>query len=173
LDKPQHHSSGFDLPGQDILLAPNDKLFIPYALPYGAFVLCGTLLSRLPPEIDYTVRIVAVTVLLFFFRNRYAPLRGAGNPLISCCVGVIAGLLGTVLWIALLAPFLRTPVAPWSHGAFALRFIAATLLVPFFEEMLMRVYVFRFAHQWAERSEERRVGKECRRLCRSRWSPYH
>jgi hypothetical protein len=25
----------------------------------------------------------------------------------------------------------------------------------------------------ARRSEERRVGKECRRLCRSRWSPYH
>ena len=27
-------------------------------------------------------------------------------------------------------------------------------------------------HYWA-RSEERRVGKECERLCRSRWSPYH
>jgi LysR family transcriptional regulator (chromosome initiation inhibitor) len=27
-----------------------------------------------------------------------------------------------------------------------------------------------FVHR---RSEERRVGKECRRLCRSRWSPYH
>ena len=25
----------------------------------------------------------------------------------------------------------------------------------------------------AIRSEERRVGKECLRLCRSRWSPYH
>ena len=25
----------------------------------------------------------------------------------------------------------------------------------------------------AQRSEERRVGKECLRLCRSRWSPYH
>jgi ATP-dependent RNA helicase SUPV3L1/SUV3 len=25
----------------------------------------------------------------------------------------------------------------------------------------------------SRRSEERRVGKECRRLCRSRWSPYH
>ena len=24
-----------------------------------------------------------------------------------------------------------------------------------------------------ERSEERRVGKECRTVCRSRWSPYH
>ena len=27
-------------------------------------------------------------------------------------------------------------------------------------------------HIWS-RSEERRVGKECRLLCRSRWSPYH
>ena len=25
----------------------------------------------------------------------------------------------------------------------------------------------------ARRSEERRVGKECVSLCRSRWSPYH
>ena len=25
----------------------------------------------------------------------------------------------------------------------------------------------------SSRSEERRVGKECVRLCRSRWSPYH
>ena len=28
------------------------------------------------------------------------------------------------------------------------------------------------AGQWI-RSEERRVGKECRLTCRSRWSPYH
>ena len=26
---------------------------------------------------------------------------------------------------------------------------------------------------WTKRSEERRVGKECLWLCRSRWSPYH
>src|SRR3546814_10032586 len=26
---------------------------------------------------------------------------------------------------------------------------------------------------WVERSEERRVGKECVSTCRSRWSPYH
>src|SRR3546814_14449329 len=26
---------------------------------------------------------------------------------------------------------------------------------------------------WPHRSEERRVGKECVRTCRSRWSPYH
>ena len=31
----------------------------------------------------------------------------------------------------------------------------------------------RFAGDLNARSEERRVGKECLRLCRSRWSPYH
>jgi 1-acyl-sn-glycerol-3-phosphate acyltransferase len=30
-----------------------------------------------------------------------------------------------------------------------------------------------FLQTLQDRSEERRVGKECRRLCRSRWSPYH
>src|SRR3546814_12304295 len=29
------------------------------------------------------------------------------------------------------------------------------------------------AERPADRSEERRVGKECVRTCRSRWSPYH
>src|SRR3546814_1523897 len=28
-------------------------------------------------------------------------------------------------------------------------------------------------HEQSERSEERRVGKECVSTCRSRWSPYH
>src|SRR6186997_3501733 len=31
----------------------------------------------------------------------------------------------------------------------------------------------RCASRASSRSEERRVGKECRLLCRSRWSPYH
>ena len=30
-----------------------------------------------------------------------------------------------------------------------------------------------FRVRWVGRSEERRVGKECRTVCRSRWSPYH
>ena len=38
-------------------------------------------------------------------------------------------------------------------------------------ETLATRYVGRAAT--AERSEERRVGKECPQLCRSRWSPYH
>ena len=35
------------------------------------------------------------------------------------------------------------------------------------KEILMHGYMN------VERSEERRVGKECPLLCRSRWSPYH
>ena len=30
-----------------------------------------------------------------------------------------------------------------------------------------------FARRYSDRSEERRVGKECLHACRSRWSPYH
>ena len=30
-----------------------------------------------------------------------------------------------------------------------------------------------WTHEKLARSEERRVGKECPSLCRSRWSPYH
>ena len=33
--------------------------------------------------------------------------------------------------------------------------------------------VHRKGYGLADRSEERRVGKECRLTCRSRWSPYH
>ena len=35
------------------------------------------------------------------------------------------------------------------------------------------VPIARMFETFSYRSEERRVGKECLRLCRSRWSPYH
>ena len=34
-------------------------------------------------------------------------------------------------------------------------------------------YRYQLAYEEMIRSEERRVGKECRIGCRSRWSPYH
>ena len=36
-----------------------------------------------------------------------------------------------------------------------------------------RIPIYSRSVNLKERSEERRVGKECLRLCRSRWSPYH
>ena len=39
------------------------------------------------------------------------------------------------------------------------------------DEMIEKQFYLKNDKQ--NRSEERRVGKECLRLCRSRWSPYH
>ena len=41
------------------------------------------------------------------------------------------------------------------------------------EDYAYRVDGFYMIRDMFLRSEERRVGKECLRLCRSRWSPYH
>ena len=44
-------------------------------------------------------------------------------------------------------------------------------------EKFLDTYYFQYGHRsiadLAQRSEERRVGKECGYQCRSRWSPYH
>ena len=40
-------------------------------------------------------------------------------------------------------------------------------------ELMIKLRTEEILRRHAMRSEERRVGKECVRLCRSRWSPYH
>ena len=69
---------------------------------------------------------------------------------------------------------------PSFHASFSIgKFVAYTVrstqllnarVVP------VTVYLGEEAHSWRPgrtRSEERRVGKECQSVCRSRWSPYH
>src|SRR3546814_6052172 len=57
------------------------------------------------------------------------------------------------------------------------RIVSPALVIAFtFEQLYLFVVdapkrAFTFAH--IDRSEERRVGKECVSTCRSRWSPYH
>ena len=45
-------------------------------------------------------------------------------------------------------PFVEPERSPWNDFSFFARIAAATLLVPVFEELLMRCFVFRVAHQW-------------------------
>ena len=64
-----------------------------------------------------------------------------------------------LFWIAPLATAVSTPLLFCElpdFGATAALFVMGAVLTGF-----------------GSRSEERRVGKECLRLCRSRWSPYH
>ena len=39
--------------------------------------------------------------------------------------------------------------------------------------VVIMLFTFDVSYDDLLRSEERRVGKECASMCRSRWSPYH
>jgi CAAX prenyl protease-like protein len=134
----------------------NRQLLLPYLLPYLAYVAIASIpadvLSR---EINYGLRLVAVSALLIWARRWYCCLTGPGSPLVSAACGVAVGVVGAGLWVALLTPFVSAEApAAWSGLSFALRMVAAGLLVPVFEELMMRGYVFRLALQWGrERSK--------------------
>ena len=44
---------------------------------------------------------------------------------------------------------------------------------PLYNKIVKKTYKLKAHDEKNDRSEERRVGKECRIGCRSRWSPYH
>jgi len=135
----------------------NRQLLLPYMAPYLAYVaiasLPGELLSR---EVNYGLRLVVVTALLLWARRWYCSLTGPASPLVSVLWGIAAGVAGTGLWVVLLAPFVTASTGSDRPGlSFALRLVAAGLLVPVFEELMMRGYVFRLALQWGR---ERKKG---------------
>ncbi len=128
----------------------NRQLIFPYAIPYLAYVAIASLFDGLlSTEVNYALRFVVVIFLLAWSRRWYCSVNGPGSLGISVVIGLAAGLVGAVLWIGLLAPFVDyTEVSPWSGASFLLRMAAAGLLVPVFEELMMRGFVFRLALQW-------------------------
>src|SRR3546814_20435579 len=76
------------------------------------------------------------------------------------------------------------PEGPWS-GAKTLLNLAQTtggIYAPYIHPASDGRYLYFTASRWSDynvmllrndRSEERRVGKDCVRTCRSRWQPYH
>ena len=83
----------------------NYRLLLPYAAPYFAYVAVATFLRALPPEWNYALRIVVVVGLLIWAWRWYMPLTGPGSTVVSVAWGAVAGVAGTVLWVALLTPF--------------------------------------------------------------------
>jgi hypothetical protein len=129
-------------------LITNDRLVLPYAAPYCAFVALATLGDGLPKEVNYLLRIVSAAALLAWGWRWYLPLRGPGSLGASLGIGAAVGAAGTGIWIALLYPFVGESSPAFGGAAFALRLSAATLIVPLFEELLMRGFIFRLALQW-------------------------
>jgi uncharacterized protein len=128
----------------------NQLLLLPFALPYLAYVGIASLPSEvLSREASYGLRLVVVGTLMIWAWRWYPSLRGRGRVLVSIAWGLAAGVCGTVLWVGLLSPFVsHSPGEPWTLTAIALRLVAAGCLVPVFEELMMRCFVFRLALQW-------------------------
>ena len=77
--------------------------------------------------------------------------------------GYIAGIVGAIfahVIADLIASLVDPDIRPATLGIF-LGGLTPLLLIPVLEKYVVK------------RSEERRVGKECMPVCRSRWSPYH
>lgn len=127
----------------------NRELLIPYFAPYIAYVGIAALSkNHIPPEWSYAARILIVSALLIWNWGKYVPLTGPKSSIISVMAGIVTGLLGVILWILLLKPFVESNGGHWSDASFGIRLISAGLLVPVFEELLMRGYLLRLAFQW-------------------------
>ena len=128
----------------------NIDLLIPYAAPYFAYVALSSVLhDKLPKEIIYIMKLVIVPGLLIWAWKWYVPLTGPKNKWISCLWGIVFGIIGLVVWCGLYAPFTNPGDGEsWSDLGFALRLLTAGFVVPIFEELFMRGFVFRVALQW-------------------------
>lgn len=127
----------------------NYQLLLPYAAPYCVYVALGVLGDcGIPIAWIYTFRLIVVPALLIWAWRWYMPIGGPKSRWGSIGIGIPVGGVGTVIWIILMAPFVPDEAHGWSQQAFYLRTAASTLVVPVFEELLMRGYVFRLAFQW-------------------------
>ncbi len=125
------------------------SLLIPYIGPYFAYVIIASLFDALSPLLNYSIRIIVVSILLLWFWRWYAPITGPKSTPISVLYGIIFGIVGTILWIMMLKPFAAEGAKSWGNLDIFIRIIASSLLVPIFEELLMRVYIFRLSYQWS------------------------
>src|SRR6266850_3953905 len=120
------------------------SLLLPYAAPYVLYVALGSLVDiRTHAEWVYGARVLAGGAALAFFWRDYLPLRGPRSTGGSLAGGAAVGLLGAVLWVALLARFAAADAPAWSDSAWAARALGATLLAPLVEELLFRGWALR------------------------------
>jgi len=125
----------------------NRSLLFFYLAPYALYVTIPMAIES--QELIYTLRLLLVPLVLLFCWKKYIPLNGPNAISSSVIIGAATGILGCALWIALTIPFVpKEMAAQWSPQAFALRLAAATLIVPIFEELLVRGYLFLLVLQW-------------------------
>jgi len=86
----------------------NRQLLLPYAAPYLAYVGIASLpVTLVPAQVSYLVRLILVPLLLVWGWRWYCPLTGPCSRRDSILAGTAAGLVGLLLWLALLTPFVH------------------------------------------------------------------
>ena len=80
----------------------------------------------------------------------------------------LAALLTAVAILLAASPPETGPLSPASKNILVILALNLVLILALAAQVGLRVMALLRA-----RSEERRVGKECSKQCRSRWSPYH
>ena len=135
---------------------PNSGLLLPYLLPYLLYVGAAQLDEVLGREWGYLARIALCGAALAWARPRLCSLLGPRSAWASAVIGLAVGLAATVLWVALLAPFVEQGAGAWSEREFGVRLLAAGAVAPLAEELLMRGYLLRLLVIW---ERERRVIK--------------
>lgn len=134
----------------------NWAVLFAYVAPYFAYVLVLSIPdSVLPKAARYGLAIAASAAALAWGWRWYLPLRGPGSPAASVAAGIVAGVLGTALWVWIKAPFYEAGGDAWAPAAFWGRFAASSTVVPVFEELLFRGLILLGAVQW---DEARRAG---------------
>lgn len=127
----------------------NRDLIVPYAIPYFGYVGLVSIGPKFISDLSiYVLCLMIVPLLLFWAWKWYAPLSGPKSMAGSVLWGIIFGLLGLVLWCALLQPFVDIKGEAWEFNPFLARALAASLIVPVFEEMFIRGYFLKAAWQW-------------------------
>lgn len=127
----------------------NRDLLLPYCVPYFAYVGIALLSQdRIAVEIHYALKIIIVPLLLCWAWKWYIPITGPRKISGSIIYGIVFGITGFVIWCLLMAPFTELTETPWSTYGFVLRIFSAVLIVPVFEELFIRGYIFRVAFQW-------------------------
>jgi len=129
----------------------NRQLALPFLLPYLVYVGLASIPEEwLRLEANYALRLVVVGGLVGCSWRYYLPLRGPYSRMLSCFTGAAAGMAGVLVWILATEILVGSGGEPWSLPAYYLRVASAVLLVPIFEEQLIRGFVLRFVLQWQE-----------------------
>jgi len=128
----------------------NRDLLLPYMVPYLVYVFIASFLGpKVSAEIEYGIKIIVVPAVIAWAWRWYIPFKGPKNQYVSAFIGIVVGLLGCIVWVLLVKPFIDPNMGEiWNQTAFYLRVLSASLIVPVFEEMFIRGYIFRVALQW-------------------------